>query len=890
MATDEHYYIGIDLGTTNCSIHWGVLNPNTNRVEPRSLAFDQLTSSGSMERRVLLPSYLWFRQGEDVPLVGDYARVRGLEAQPSRVARSVKNFMGRHDWRFEVDGNAYDPVSLTTYLLRHLFSGIQSVWGMLVSDVVITVPASFDSDMRSATLEAADRAGFKTQEADGSQRNLLLDEPRAALYDLLNQQMSGSFPRLILDLTAPKNVLVFDLGGGTLDVSLHRVAQANNELGLSVEDLAISRYTQLGGGVFDALVADELQRQFEARHKLSVADLPKSDQNLVRARLEVQAELVKQRLTNDIDRRLRQGTDGVTDDYSVDIQFPFLYDTKGLITRLTKREFEHLLAPLLGWELDLSLVGKFDTNQVAQDNIIYPILDVLHKASWRLGHVPVVDAVVLNGGMTRVHVVRDRIEKLFNLRPVTVLDPEMAVSRGAAVYHYLLHRGWRPSQILAESIGVEVEGNRIYQLVPAGTVLPFGRSFTDRFSVPTENAQWLTIPLYRGESKTPAPPNKKLLERRVRFAQPQAAGTPITVEVSIDQNKLVAFVAVTPDGSRTAFEVGAEDNAEKSSMSGSEGVATNSARPWPSGPAIQEGAFRRDFREASESWNEARLKSLSQFALGASNVQQLVAVLLDDLNLYRRPGKYRALWLLGEFAGRWPEDPLTPRIVSACIENLRKHLSYPSAINTVGRASVEALGKASSQIAESHLIKVLNDERVDSIRPAILMALGRCAATGNTVKHISSYVDSERTGERICSLWSLGKLGSRERQQAVPIQYFLEILPSIARRAVRKYDSHIDVRQYALYAIGEISDRRPLLGETDVIDDEHADYVLRVLDIVRKDLQSIHPADLKYVSQYEHMRRLADIAEKQVKGESLTEDEARILMSVRTLMGVTTGE
>src|SRR5690606_38537042 len=150
-------------------------------------------------------------------------------------------------------------------------------------------------------------------DGNGAARNLLLDEPRAALYDLLHQQVSGNIPRLILDLATPKTVLVFDLGGGTLDVSLHRVSQPTEDLFLGVEDLAISRYTQLGGGVFDSLLADELQRRFENRWNLKLDRLPASERNQVRVKFEVQAEQVKQRLTNDIDARLQRGAESVPD-------------------------------------------------------------------------------------------------------------------------------------------------------------------------------------------------------------------------------------------------------------------------------------------------------------------------------------------------------------------------------------------------------------------------------------------------------------------------------------------------------------------------------------------------------------------------------------------------
>lgn len=884
MSTDQHFYLGIDLGTTNSCMHWGAIIPNTNRIEPRALEFDQVTSGGSVERRALLPSYIWFRQGEELPVLGEFARTRGLEAQPSRVARNIKNHMGEKDWKFSIDDHSYTAVELTALLLGELFAGIRKSWQIAIPDVVITVPASFDSDMRAATLEAARRSGFKTLDGNGAARNLLLDEPRAALYDLLHQQVSGNIPRLILDLATPKTVLVFDLGGGTLDVSLHRVSQPTEDLFLGVEDLAISRYTQLGGGVFDSLLADELQRRFENRWNLKLDRLPASERNQVRVKFEVQAEQVKQRLTNDIDARLQRGAESVPDDYAIDVQMPFLYDNKGLIMRLTKKEFEDIIRPLLGWELDRSAVANFDPANTPSHNIIYPILDVLHKASLREGSAPSVDAVVLNGGMTRVQAIRDRLEEFFGIKPITVLDPERAVSRGAAIYHHLLHRGLHPTQILAESIGVEVEGDTVFHLIPAGTVLPYQGAFTKHFSIASDNARSLSIPLYRGEGKTPGAPNKKLLERRVQFSEPQPAGTSVAVDVSIDENKIVTFTALLPNGEQAVFQVGAdgitpEDHSEKP-------PAPKPVTPVPSKPAIDPVNFGRQFRSASTSRDTRQLKELGKQALAASNIADLISVLLYELPTLSGHGRYRAYWICGEFAQRWPDSPAIARIVDLCTQQLVRLPDNPSMVNTVVRAAVEALGKTGSQVAESHLIRLLVDSRSDAIRPSILMALGKCARTGNAVKHISTFAESARDGERINAMWALGKLGSREDADIVPIRFFVDVLPTVCKHALRANERHIDVRQFSIFALGEIGDRRNARLTDEVIDEQMAAAILKTLEQVRIETDRIPAREIKQNSQHEHLRRLSEIAAKQIRGESLTDEETRILMSVRTLMAL----
>ena len=214
MSTNnnQNYYLGIDLGTTRSSAHWGAIKLGSNHVEPHLLSFDQKVFDGRMERHGLLPSYLYWPLNETKPYVGDFARGQGLQFQPSRVAREVKNHMGDQNWRFYVDKGEYTAAELSGFILKTIFSGIVKLWGFPVLDAVVTVPASFDSDMRKNTVEAAKLAGFKVENADGSPRNILLDEPRAALYDLLNQQTLGQIPRSVIDFSTPQTVLVFDLG------------------------------------------------------------------------------------------------------------------------------------------------------------------------------------------------------------------------------------------------------------------------------------------------------------------------------------------------------------------------------------------------------------------------------------------------------------------------------------------------------------------------------------------------------------------------------------------------------------------------------------------------------------------------------------------------------
>jgi molecular chaperone DnaK (HSP70) len=891
MPGDEnHYYLGIDLGTTNSSMHWGAINPSTKRVEPQPLEFDQRKEDGTIGRRLLLPSYIWHQLGDPIPIIGEYARKQGLEAQPSRVARSVKNYMGRRDWCFEVDKNKYSAVDLSATLLQTMFSGIAQRWGFPVDDVVITVPASFDGDMRADTLNAAQNAGFKTFEKDKQPRNLLLDEPRAALYDFLNQQLAGHLPPgIYLDLTTPKIVLVFDLGGGTLDVSLHTVKQSSDVDEVGVDDLAISRYTQLGGGVFDNLIATELIRRFEERNKIRLSDLAPIEEQQIRVKFEVIAEQTKQRLTNDIEERVKFGTTEIPDDFSVDVQALYLYQTKGLVTKLSKGEFEKILLPLMAPSLNLSSIDNFLDVPYTADNIIYPILDVLAKAKVKLGYVPKVDAVVLNGGMTRVHCIRERLHDFFGFRPIRVLDPEHSVSRGATVYHYLLHRGWKPRQILAESIGVEANndngGSRIFNLVPAGTVLPFQQKYSNRFSIPYDGATKITIPLFRGEKDLPEPPNKKILERHLKFNSPQKEGTPIVVEISIDENKVVSFAATLPNGERAEVQVGFDYDQGETIEQSVKTPKKTSPTPVNTQLPIRPEEFSRKYIDLANNWRESELKDLGNKLLFASNAPELIKVLLREQVRYNRAGRQRMVFILGEFAQKNPESELVPTIISTCISMIGSWVSNEKALATVVRNAVVALGKIGSGIAESHLINLLNDPRSFPIRGDTLMALGKSSKDPNAIHHIAKYLDSDRDGERIGSLWALGRLGSREHLPLFPIDSFSDLVTIIGQHCFLPEEPHDTARRMAVYALGEIGDRRAKVGHNDVIGNDLAEYIVMVLQRVLKDLRLNR--DTRFMNdELRMMENHGNIALKQVQGEMLTDDEARVLMSVRSLMSI----
>lgn len=414
------YYFGIDLGTTNSVLAWASVNSEAEFIEPEVVEINmpgEINSHNmpaatdewpSMELRELLPSCICFPFGRPKPIVGPHAK-GALIRTPPRAVKSIKTEMGTTYSR-NFDGNKYDAPQISAEILKTLVDGVPPSFPKadLLDEVIIGVPASFDYVMRDATMKAAKLAELKNP--------ILLDEPHAALYDYRNRQEQGHFPPgavgIEFDATKPKLILVFDLGGGTLDVSLHHVTRGEKNK-LHIKDSIVSRYTAIGGDNFDNLLATHFSRLVNASTNLKPF-------------VQEYAERAKISLSNDT--TIRQGKGMDPDAAKTMINIPVL----GRSFDLTLSEYEEIVSPLLAYSLTLETVKS--------NNIVYPILDVLKKWEEKFDSIPTPDAVLLNGAMTRLYTIQKRLEKFFPGVPISTLgDPDKSVARGAVVHHYNLY-------------------------------------------------------------------------------------------------------------------------------------------------------------------------------------------------------------------------------------------------------------------------------------------------------------------------------------------------------------------------------------------------------------------------------------------------------------------
>ena len=449
--------VGIDLGTTNSVLATLNIRPNGNIVS-KVVALDRavdMFNAGqgakfTLKKNPILPSCVYYNDEKNYqPIVGDFAKGR-YALRPYLVAKSIKSQMGK-ELAEGLSSNVPDktPAQVSSRILEHMLRNAAKIYHLeKIDDAVITVPANFDFIMRQATLKAAELAGIKIRKADGSPRQILLSEPRAVIYDFINQVRNGEIAEQILNLSSKKNVMVFDLGGGTLDITLHEIYRREDapEI-LKVQDIATNRYTLLGGDDFDLCLAKVMFDHYLKQYG-DHADIVKKirvEEKSVMSQLLIHAENLKLEVSTQKSDAFGSDNSGWWEE---DEDFPVggNIGTTGYAysDSFTAAQLEDIWREFMGEELqfnDFKNLAAVTEKYGKQKNIILPILDVLNKASVKLGAENVsVDAVIMNGGMSRFYMVINRLKKFFGFDPIVALDPDQAVARGAAVYHYFLHK------------------------------------------------------------------------------------------------------------------------------------------------------------------------------------------------------------------------------------------------------------------------------------------------------------------------------------------------------------------------------------------------------------------------------------------------------------------
>ncbi|MEK6192951.1 MAG: molecular chaperone DnaK, partial [Deltaproteobacteria bacterium] len=475
--------IGIDLGTTNSclSIMEGqdakiINNQEGTRTTPSIV--------GVSEKDERVVGQIAKRQAITNPenTVFGIKRLIGLQYDAPEVQRDIRNLpygiekAPNGDVRINIRGKSYSPAEISSFILADIKKSAEAYLGETVSDAVITVPAYFSDSQRQATKDAGKIAGFNVLR--------IINEPTAA---------SLAYG---MDKKSEEKIAVFDLGGGTFDVSILEIGDGVFEVKATNGD------THLGGEDFDLRLIDYMADEFKKEQGIDIRQ-----DNMALQRLKEAVEKAKMELSTSME---------------TDVNLPFITaDANGpkhLNIRLTRAKLESLVEDLL-------------------DRLAGPCRTAMQDAGLSMGDM---NEIIMVGGMTRMPAVQEKVKKIFGKEPNKGVNPDEVVALGAAIQGAVLKGDVKDVLLLDVtplSLGIETLGGVMTQLIAKNTTIPAKNSQV--FSTADDNQPAVSIHVLQGERKMAAD-NKTLGRFELTGIAPAPRGIPqIEVTFDIDANGIV---------------------------------------------------------------------------------------------------------------------------------------------------------------------------------------------------------------------------------------------------------------------------------------------------------------------------------------------------------------
>lgn len=478
----DGYTIGIDLGTTNSAA--GAITGEEPEILPNDVG-DRTT-----------PSVVAF--DDDGPFVGQ-AAANQAAANPDRTIQRIKRHMGDDEYTVDIDGEEYTPAEVSALILKRIVEDAEQYLGSEVTDAVITVPAYFGNRQRQATKTAGEIAGINVQR--------IINEPTAACLAYGLKQ----------DDADAESVLVYDLGGGTFDVSIVEISEG------VIEVVATGGDEELGGEDWDDRIVDWI---VDTHEEQTGVDVSERDEAMERVREE--AVKAKHMLSSKSE---------------TDVMIPYLSDGESFDETLTREKFTELTSDLLEKTVDRCHSTLDESDYEADD----------------------IDKVLLVGGSTRMAQVHDAVEDLFGDRVSKEVNPDEVVALGAATQASLLGEssdediqkqlpggdGVLLVDVTPKTLGVELADGKMDPLIEKNETIP-ATVQKDGYTTVRDNQTQVHIRVFEGEEEE-AEENDLLDDFFLQGIPEAEAGEPnLSAEFSLDMDGILEVEAIDEDRGESA--------------------------------------------------------------------------------------------------------------------------------------------------------------------------------------------------------------------------------------------------------------------------------------------------------------------------------------------------